>query len=611
MIPGVGDFGAFFAAMNGGLRPFAWQSRLLRGLLEEGRWPDRIAAPTGSGKSAVIDVHVFAVALMAAGVGPRIPRRLSIVVDRRAIVDSHVDRAERVNARLRDAASRGDGVVGAVAHALLGLYVGDADERDPVVVSVVRGGALPDTKWRDEPTACAVICATPDMWGSRLLLRGYGTSRLARPREAGLLAYDAVVVVDEAHLNRQALRTGRRIADLESMAARRVGPPVLQVVEMTATPHLTETDDGASGPEGVVSVEPDDLASDPDLAVRVERPKPVSIVPIPDWPPRTTKSVGTLALVVADEAERLRSEHGQTVGCVLNTVAAAVSVAEILRARGLEIEVLVGRMRPWDIIALRERRPHLLTPKGDPGVDVLVATQTIEVGVDADFSALVTELASGSALAQRAGRVNRLGRRTAGPVVVVGPPDDGMRLRDAPPYISADLEAGLAWLVGRTADPGGLAPWALRSDPPPPQTLHRTLLARPEPSDAWFLARTTDGLFAEPDLDLWLADDLDVDHDIGLVVRQGLPEDVAVAVSLLRATPPRPKEVFPVPIRLATTVLDAHADEPAYLFREGDVTPLGPGAGLRPGDLIVVDDGRRCFRERVVDEGGTGAADDV
>ncbi|HMA45699.1 MAG TPA: hypothetical protein VKP11_00585, partial [Frankiaceae bacterium] len=79
-------FAAFFGAIRPGSRPFAWQRRLLDHLLDQGRWPDQIVAPTGAGKTAVVDVHVFACALTAAA-RPRLPRRLALVVDRRFLVD--------------------------------------------------------------------------------------------------------------------------------------------------------------------------------------------------------------------------------------------------------------------------------------------------------------------------------------------------------------------------------------------------------------------------------------------------------------------------------------------------------------------------------------------
>src|SRR5690606_34192784 len=55
-------FARFFRAVNDGADPYPWQVDLLVSLLTEGRWPTASVAPTGAGKSSVVDVHVFAVA---------------------------------------------------------------------------------------------------------------------------------------------------------------------------------------------------------------------------------------------------------------------------------------------------------------------------------------------------------------------------------------------------------------------------------------------------------------------------------------------------------------------------------------------------------------------
>ena len=59
----IDEFDEFFAAVNHGREPYAWQRALLRQVVTTGRWPDAVVAPTGAGKSSVLEVHVFAVAM--------------------------------------------------------------------------------------------------------------------------------------------------------------------------------------------------------------------------------------------------------------------------------------------------------------------------------------------------------------------------------------------------------------------------------------------------------------------------------------------------------------------------------------------------------------------
>jgi len=602
------DFGAFFAAVHDGHPPFRWQERLLDHVLHTGRWPDQLVAPTGAGKTSVIDVHVFAVALMASGHPTRVPRRLALVVDRRALVDDQHEHAKSVAALLADA-RRGDGVLAAMAEALGSLHVRGRGPADPPLrTALLRGGAPPAREWRDDPSGCVVLCATPDMWGSRLLLSGYGSRSQARPREAGLLAFDTVAVVDEAHLSQQLMITARRVAELAAVAEEPLGVPVLQVVETTATPSA---DAGVA-----VGVEPDDLAVDQPLRQRLTAPKPVTLLPLESWPIPLTGSARTAGVkALADEALRLHEAYGpKTVGCFVNTVAVAVAVAAELRVRGANTALVCGRLRPYDLASLR--LSGLLSITGDAEVDVLVATQSLEVGVDLDLAAAVTELAPGGAIAQRAGRVNRLGRHATALTVVVPAADLPADDKLGQPYGRDDLAAAHTWLAERQSDPDGLAPWALRAGRRPPLPApRRDLFQRLELAQAWHLARTSDDLAApQKDLELWLSDDLDgEDYEIGLVVRRALPADPSEAVKLVEALPPRDYEVFPVSIRQAGTIRARLKPEPsAVLIRPGDgPRPWSDDDRLRPGDQLVVDDSAELFTHGVFTRDGNERVVDV
>jgi CRISPR-associated endonuclease/helicase Cas3 len=600
------DFGVFFAAVHGGHRPFRWQERLLDHVLRTGRWPDQLVAPTGAGKTSVIDVHVFAVALMARGHPVRVPRRLALVVDRRALVDDQYAHATSIANHLAEAID-GRTVLARTAEALDSLRAGRKEPGvRPLLTALLRGGAPPSREWLDDPVGCAVLCATPDMWGSRLLLSGYGSRAQARPREAGMLAYDTVAVVDEAHLSQQLVTTARRVTELAAVAEEPLGAPVLQVVETTATPRA---DAGVA-----VGVEPDDLAVDEPLRQRLTAPKPATLLPLESWPiPHSGPARRAGVTVLADEAVRLREAYGLTVGCFVNTVAVAAAVAEELRTRGVTTELICGRLRPYDVAQLRPPASSLLSIDGDPKVDVLVSTQSLEVGVDLDLAAAVTELAPGGSIAQRAGRVNRLGQRKT-EVTVVVPEADLPAGAQSGPYQRDDLAAAHEWLEQRRSDPAGLAPWALREPRPPAPALRRDLLQRLELAQAWHLARTSDDLAApQEDLDLWLSDDLDQpDHEIGIVVRRALPADEADAVKLIEALPPRAYEVFPVSIRQAARIRE-RLHPGSVLVRPGEDAPrpLAEGDRLRPGDLLVIDDTTGLFTAGVVDPDGKDRAQDV
>ena len=56
------DFPAFFHAVHGH-PPFPWQTRLARQVHARGAWPQVLDLPTGSGKTAALDIAIFQLAM--------------------------------------------------------------------------------------------------------------------------------------------------------------------------------------------------------------------------------------------------------------------------------------------------------------------------------------------------------------------------------------------------------------------------------------------------------------------------------------------------------------------------------------------------------------------
>jgi CRISPR-associated endonuclease/helicase Cas3 len=363
-----------------------------------------------------------------------------------------------------------------------------------------------------------------------------------------------------------------------------------------------------------VGVEAADLTEE-QLAVRLIRPKPVTLLPVADWP-ASGRQAGKVAPVIAGAVTAMRAEIGSsgeppsTVGCYVNTVPMALAVADALRHGGLRVVTVCGQVRPADLNRLRRTYPGLLSITGNPDVDVLVSTQSLEVGADLDEAGIVTELASGPALAQRAGRGNRLGKRAKAPVTVIVPPG---RLPETDqthsgPYSAVELNEALDWITGRAGHPLGLAPWAVRETPPLPARSRRKLYHRPELGDAWYWARTSDNLAAEPELDLWLSDSFEDETSVGIVVRDAVP--VYAPLQFVRDLPPIPRETFPVPYRLARVVLSellkdgqtmvkVRGEEVSALCARPSGSAHGPQgeivADIRPGDVVVIDSSAEIF----------------
>lgn len=611
------EFGDFFAALNNDHAPFSWQEEVLDHICEHGVWPERINAPTGSGKSSVVDIHLFANALAAVGAAPRVPRRLCVTVGRRALVDSQADRAreeilDRMEKALTDESGEPD-ILRRVAKALQSFQTSNVEEgRAPFEVGHIRGELSNRTLPVTDISACAIIAATPDMYGSRALFRGYGSTKAARPRETALLTMDTVMVLDEAHMNRQLLHTTQRIAQLQKREAD-LGVPILQVVETTATPSTEDSESATLG----VDIEALDSPNDKELRKRVYSHKELVLRPIDKWDGKPGNAATVNAAVDAVKEFLARrgagedSKKAHTVGCIVNHVRTAIAIKEALVKNKVleekEVKLLVGRMRPYD---LPDKHRKLFTTEGDKSVKVVVATQTLEVGIDVDFADLVTELAPASSLAQRFGRVNRLGHRTDSKVVVIEPASGDSVKKDAPPYKAVDLSNAYGWLeVLNDAENPSVNPAAMVKNPPVQSSPERLLYQRPEWPDLLEFSRTDENPYDEPDLDLWLHDSLDAETAMGgVIVRDNLPSNSSAAMEILKTSyfAPRDKETFPANLKILKEILDyqdEHGVKPRkFLYRQGEIS-LWQDAdhgdesnhSLAPGDVLILDTGSIPF----------------
>lgn len=627
-------FGEFFRAVHD-LPPFPWQTRLLRQVMDQG-WPEALALPTAAGKTAVLDVAVFALALQAA----RPPaertacRRIALVVDRRIVVDEASERARRIAESL-DSPSLP--VLQQMAEALRSLG-GDR----PLVHATLRGGIYLEEMWARSPVQPVILCSTVDQVGSRLLHRGYGLSSRARPLHAGLLANDTLIVLDEAHCSEPFRQTLRWIERFRQVAERPLRTP-FSVVTMTATPVPGQT---------VFSPDDEDWR-DPVLRERWSARKPAVLQVAPgdkedkfvDACRQAVEEV--LAVSGQTDARPLFGNPVRSVLVVVNRVATARELAKSLRdqataaakkkkGRRAETRDSDGKAR-WDVLLLtgrtralerdrlvRQWRDRIIAGRPDrdpPGAPplVVVATQCVEVGADLDLDALVTEACPLDALRQRLGRIDRLGRRGESPVRIVCRKELASGDKVDPVYgeslkwawdllqsLARDgtLDLGTQALRDRLEEAGDLGPVLSPKGEAPllfPAFLDLWVQTGPEPE-------------VSPDPALFLHGTEGAVPDVQVIWRSDLPEDRPDCwADIVGLCPPSTPEAMPVPLHLVRAWLagdprveDRGGDIPEVLEEERDAKEqgkfrkalrwFGPDEStlaadpldIRPGDVLVV-----------------------
>ena len=484
-VDGNDRFREYFRVLTGD-EPYLWQERLHREWLLQGRTPEGIGLPTGTGKT-----RLMAIWLLALASGAPLPRRLAWVVDRRVVVDQATREAER----LRDALDA-PGLAG-VRESLCGLSVLGDKGGSPLAISTLRGQFEDNRDWSKDPSRPAIVVGTVDMVGSRILFSGYGDGRWRRPFHAGLLAVDTLVVLDEAQLSTPFEGLMREVARFQ-WGSESLLPP-FRFLPISATLRSGTT----------FGLAPEEREGGGALSKVLRAPKKIvwhgSLgAPLP--PDEFLDKV-----VGAAEAHE---GAGSRVVLYLDRVKDVTAIVRRLEKKAPgRVTVLTGTIRGHERDRLVDDPvfARFLKRTGAEGETVyLVCTSAGEVGVDLYSEHMVCDLVSLERMIQRFGRVNRAGDGDARVDLVVGRQEGGAKRtglrgpedarearRETRDEALLKTEAYLRSLSGVSpAELGRSPPPSDAYSPPPPHPPLRSWLI-----DAWALTSV-----AHPDLpvDAWL-----------------------------------------------------------------------------------------------------------
>jgi len=380
-----------------------------------------------------------------------------------------------------------------------------------------------------------------DKLGSRLLFRGYGVSPKRWPMHAGFFSDDALIVVDEAHLSMPFLRTLNSLKEAGANFA---------LIPMSATLK-------SDWPAETLGLDEEDRSLDI-VQQRLSASKRIRLreVGISD------KEFVKEALVTLHAL--CENKQTRKVAVVVNRVSTARTLFELLSKKHISCTLLTGRIRPierdWLVEKVLQQIKAGRTRSAEDELFVVVATQTIEVGADFDFDALISECAPLSALRQRFGRLDRLG--------LLGQTHGWILRRNGqkadPVYGKASADAW-EWLKARAVDAEDVVDFGLN-------TFDKLLAEAPAPSEDCPLAATllpshihalsqTGPYAPKVDLTGWLHGPSNQIPDVILVWRDDLntlqtgdwKKDWKRAVSLL---PPILREGLALPLNEARAFLN-------------------------------------------------------
>lgn len=609
-----------------GRRPFAWQENLAKRVMEDGinPWPQAIALPTAAGKTACMDIAVYALASQAhrlqTAESITTPRRIFFVVDRRVIVDEAYNRASTLAVKLREARQ---GILKQVADRLRELAGSDV----PLAAFELRGGILRSDAWAKSPTQPLIVAGTVDQVGSRLLFRAYGPGHRMRPIHAGLVGNDTLILLDEAHCAQPFLETLRAVRRYRAWAESPLPSPFWVTVMSATPPHGLEVfhDESDQGEDPSHPLGRRQLASKPARLIMAKKLKDKDTDPANKelWMKRE------LSKVLVEQARGLvrewmdgKPDNPPAVVLFCNRVDTARMAYQELAERSEDATLLTGRMRSIDKDEIIDKALAQLSAENSSArcfrkPKYVVATQTLEVGANLDFDLLVTECASLDALRQRFGRLNRMGRDVPARAVIVVRVDQSQKSDNDPVYGEA-LAKTWQWLKANAED--DVVDFGIRRLfrilPPGDDLAELNAPSRHSPvllpAHVDALAQTAPEPWPSPEVALFLHGPDSAPADVQVCWRADLTGDEKLWPDVLSRCPPTSPECLAVPIGmmrrwLAGSTGEAGADVEGQV-EEGDSIDTTKAANrlvvrwaggkefevlrepgkVRPGDVLVI-----------------------
>jgi CRISPR-associated endonuclease/helicase Cas3 len=359
-----------FQALTGCV-PYPWQEQLFQKFVE-GEIPQNMGLPTGTGKTSTIVIW-----LLAFIKNPTLPRRIVYVVDRRSVVDQATAVVEKIVTQLSPEVNDALKAYTLKDEAVLG-------------VSTLRGEFVDNGEWSKLPFRPAVLVGTVDMVGSRLLFSGYGDGAYSRPKHAGLLGNDTLVVFDECHL----------VPAFETL---------LRNIEHAGgklKPFFTITMSATSNSADSISLSDADLENTT-LSQRLKAKKTLHL-----------HETGQPLKMIAKLA--LENPPARTIVFV-QSPRDVVNIADVLKKQYRNVVALTGTIRGKERDELVDNPVfQAFTVPAEPlEPHFLVATSAGEVGIDLTCTRMITDASYAASLVQRFGRCNRFAEAKNADIYVV------------------------------------------------------------------------------------------------------------------------------------------------------------------------------------------------